>query len=170
MVGIVLLGAINADTIKVRQLSLACGPIIGGLLTQYLGWRSIFWFLAGFSGLALLLVILFIPETLHRAITSQSSSTWKRMSRPLMLSLLGINCGPKETISTSNTNEQTATQRPYQRPRRMKYILAESFGLIMELDVLCALIFGGCVYTAWCMMIASTTEALQLVYGFNSLQ
>ena len=28
----------------------AVGPILGGVLTKFLGWRSIFWFLAIFDG------------------------------------------------------------------------------------------------------------------------
>ena len=37
-------------------LGLSCGPIIGGLLTQYLGWRSIFAFLVPFGIVSLILI------------------------------------------------------------------------------------------------------------------
>jgi len=37
-------------------LGLSCGPIIGGLLTQYLGWRSIFAFLVPFGVVSLILI------------------------------------------------------------------------------------------------------------------
>ncbi|TAL69396.1 MAG: MFS transporter [Bacteroidetes bacterium] len=37
-------------------LGLSCGPIIGGLLTQYLGWRSIFAFLVPFGIISLILI------------------------------------------------------------------------------------------------------------------
>ena len=37
-------------------LGLSCGPVIGGLLTQYLGWRSIFAFLVPFGIVSLILI------------------------------------------------------------------------------------------------------------------
>jgi len=37
-------------------LGLSCGPVIGGLLTQYLGWRSIFAFLVPFGIISLILI------------------------------------------------------------------------------------------------------------------
>ena len=41
----------------------ALGPVIGGILAQFLGWRSIFWFLAIISGLFLVPYVLTVPET-----------------------------------------------------------------------------------------------------------
>jgi EmrB/QacA subfamily drug resistance transporter len=37
-------------------LGLSCGPVVGGLLTQYLGWRSIFAFLVPFGIISLILI------------------------------------------------------------------------------------------------------------------
>jgi multidrug resistance protein len=50
----------------------AFGPTIGGVLAQYLGWRSIFWFLAIFSGVLLLLFIFLFPETCRKVVGNGS--------------------------------------------------------------------------------------------------
>jgi len=42
--------------ITATYLGLSCGPVIGGLLTQYLGWRSIFAFLVPFAMISLILI------------------------------------------------------------------------------------------------------------------
>lgn len=42
--------------ITATYLGLSCGPIIGGLLTQYVGWRSIFAFLVPFGIVSLILI------------------------------------------------------------------------------------------------------------------
>ena len=43
-------------TITATYLGLSCGPVIGGLLTQYFGWRSIFAFLVPLGIAALILI------------------------------------------------------------------------------------------------------------------
>lgn len=63
--------------IGIFYLGPLCGPllspIIGGLLAQNLGWRSIQWFLVIFGGIILLFLTFFLPETL-RARTSVAAA------------------------------------------------------------------------------------------------
>lgn len=40
----------------------ALAPVIGGILTQYLGWRSTFWFLVISTGVYLAIYLPFVPE------------------------------------------------------------------------------------------------------------
>ncbi|KAJ7718296.1 MFS general substrate transporter [Mycena maculata] len=42
----------------------AIGPVLGGVLADKLGWRAIFWFLCITSGVCMVVMVLFLPETL----------------------------------------------------------------------------------------------------------
>ena len=46
----------NGNQYHSVYLGLSCGPVIGGLLTQYFGWRSIFAFLVPFGIISLILI------------------------------------------------------------------------------------------------------------------
>ncbi|CAK7262702.1 hypothetical protein SEPCBS119000_000118 [Sporothrix epigloea] len=46
----------------------ALAPVIGGILTQYLGWRSTFWFLVIAAGVFLLIYLPFVPESARKVV------------------------------------------------------------------------------------------------------
>ncbi len=47
----------------VAGLGNAAGPLVGGLLTQTLGWRAVFWLLVPLAAIAFVIAMLTIPET-----------------------------------------------------------------------------------------------------------
>lgn len=47
-------------------ITMALAPICGAYLTQYFGWRSNFGVIAGLALMGLVLVYVFVPETLHK--------------------------------------------------------------------------------------------------------
>ncbi|KAI6378421.1 hypothetical protein MCOR25_002288 [Pyricularia grisea] len=51
------------------------GPVIAGVLTQQLGWRSIFWFLVILTGIYLAIVLLLLPETQRKIVGNGSMPT-----------------------------------------------------------------------------------------------
>ena len=48
----------------VRNFSIAVGPVLGGVLSEFLGFRAVFGFLLLLSSLVLVVIVLFLPETL----------------------------------------------------------------------------------------------------------
>ncbi|KAG6186836.1 hypothetical protein E4U48_005685 [Claviceps purpurea] len=59
-------------TVVPNVLAPSLGPIIGGLLAQYLGWRAIFWFLTIAAGVALVPIVFFFPETCRHIVGNGS--------------------------------------------------------------------------------------------------
>ncbi|RMZ82391.1 hypothetical protein DV737_g2066, partial [Chaetothyriales sp. CBS 132003] len=59
-------------TLAGALLGPAIGPVIGGLLAQYLGWRSIFWFLTITGAVFLLVFAVFFPETARNQVGNGS--------------------------------------------------------------------------------------------------
>jgi MFS family permease len=61
---------VRGKAMGVFQLGPLCGPglapVIGGALTQGLGWRSTLWFLTIFGGVMLVLIFLCLPETIAK--------------------------------------------------------------------------------------------------------
>lgn len=49
----------------VMSMAPAIAPVVGGYATAYLGWRAAFGLLAGLGALALVLILLWLPETLE---------------------------------------------------------------------------------------------------------
>ncbi|KCV71991.1 hypothetical protein H696_01398 [Fonticula alba] len=68
------------------------GAFLGGLLSRHLGWRSVFWFLAAMSVLALVPIVLWLPETVAPENRPKSFprpwSSFVHLRTPSVLSLL----------------------------------------------------------------------------------
>lgn len=61
----------------------AFGPTIGGVLAQYLGWRSIFWFLVIFTACLTIVFVLFFPETC-RSVVGNGSIPAKGLNQSIL--------------------------------------------------------------------------------------
>lgn len=61
----------------------ALAPVLGGVLTQYLGWHSIFWFLAIADAVLALPFLFLFPET-NRKLVGNGSRLPPTLSRPLL--------------------------------------------------------------------------------------
>lgn len=49
-------------------LAPSLGPVLGGILSEFLGWRWIFWFLTIIAAVTLILMLLFFPETCRKIV------------------------------------------------------------------------------------------------------
>ncbi|CAG8458282.1 7651_t:CDS:2 [Dentiscutata heterogama] len=61
------------------------GPTIGGYITQYLGWKYIFWFLSIYGGIILVLIYFALPETFrHTQLSLTTTSPPKERFNPFL--------------------------------------------------------------------------------------
>jgi multidrug resistance protein len=138
----------------------ALGPLIGGLLNQFLGWRSIFWFLAIYGGVMWFVYALFMPETC-RAIVGNGSLPPQTWNRPLIAYLKRFRKEELAHEAATPTGQKTSKNRPG---------LLSSIPIILERESSLVLVYTGIYYAGYIIIITSLPQQLASTYHFNSIQ
>ncbi|CZR61602.1 related to MFS transporter [Phialocephala subalpina] len=137
----------------------ALGPVIGGLLTEFLGWRSIFWFLTILCGTMLVITVIAFPET-SRSVVGDGSIPPQKWNVPLTRLIQQR----RSRKSHEERNNQTITH-PRRRPNPL-----EALYLACHKETGMILIFSALMYAGFFGILSSLPSQLQRRYNFNSLQ
>ncbi|ORY10781.1 putative MFS transporter [Clohesyomyces aquaticus] len=154
-------------------LAPALGPTIGGLLAQYLGWRSIFWFLTIISGVYLVVYALFMPETSRKVVGDGSIPPidWYTMSP---YQYWTAQREKKKAIREGRAHEveekerkarELATTRKFKFPNPLTSVM-----VLQDKDaaiVICFIALGMFILMP---IMASIPIIFEEVYGFNTFQ
>ncbi|KAE8376120.1 major facilitator superfamily domain-containing protein [Aspergillus bertholletiae] len=141
----------------VRMLGQGVGPVFGGLLAQYLGFRSIFWFLTICAGASLLIILVLLPETL-RSIAGNGTVPLHGLQKPWLYYITGQ--PDTEEGAEPDLKKSTITLRTVFAPLRF----------LREIDVFITLFFGSIVYTVWSMVTSSTSDLFEQTYNLSTLE
>lgn len=141
----------------------AFGPTIGGVLAQYLGWRSIFWFLAIFSGVLLVLFIFLFPETCRNVVGNGS------------IPPTGINRSVISCIQQRKTTEQRGTNAgpQHERPKKQKVSFPSPMStlrILFQKESGIILLYNGFFFTGMMITVTSIPYLYRQAYNLNELE
>ena len=135
----------------------AIGPVIGGALANSLGWRSIFWFLAIYSGIFVSALLLCFPETLRALVGNGSVHQQGFLRYPLSYF-------QKRYHARSNIPPQTELAPPRSINIFLPLLVLIDASII---PVISCLAFH---YAVWQMSITVLSTLMQSIYGLSDIQ
>ena len=143
----------------------AFGPTIGGLLAEYLGWRSIFWFLAIFTGILLVVFAFFFPETGRNVVGNGSipARGWNQ-------SILGYLQQRKHARETASTVDDGSSIAPVSKQKVRMVNPLKTLAILGDKLSCLVLIYNGLFFTGMMVCTSAVPDLYLQAYGFNELQ
>lgn len=137
----------------------AFGPTIGGLLARYLGWRSIFWFLAIFSGVLLVLFVFLFPETCRKVVGNGSIP-------PQGVNRSVVSCIQQRKLA--KLSPDLVGPRPEKQKTGWPNPLA-TFRILAEKESGLLLLYNGLFFTGMMITISAIPDLFYEAYGLDEL-
>ncbi|KAF4472496.1 MFS multidrug transporter [Fusarium albosuccineum] len=139
-------------------MPVAVGPVIGGLLAGSLGWRAIFWFLAMYSGVFLLLLVLFLPETLRGVVGNGGQTPSNLLTRY-----------PLAVYQNTTKVEWDRTSTP--EPAAKKHVdILGPLRILFSKQAAPIIFFLAVYYAVWQMSITAMSTLFETKYGLGETQ
>jgi predicted MFS family arabinose efflux permease len=142
----------------------ALGPVFGGLIAQHAGWRWIFWFLAIFGGVVVVMIILAMPET-NRKIVGNGSVRAPKWDRAVFDKLVA------PAASRSNAENADADGSTLQTHKQtLRDIIPNPFKcvvILFEKDVAAILLTMALFYAGFYAVLTSLPNLFSEIYGFS---
>jgi multidrug resistance protein len=148
----------------------AIAPTIGGLLTQFLSWRALFWFLTIAAGIYLLFYIPFLPETCRKIVENGeippqdwNYTLWNAWQDSRRMKAEGG--ASVEEQERQQKKQELAAKRHLAIPNPLK-----ALRIIVEKDVAFIMLFTSLMVAGFYMIMVPIPSVFADTYGFNQLQ
>ncbi|KAI1349791.1 chloramphenicol resistance protein [Xylaria sp. FL0043] len=150
-------GSMQGVAITAGNVGPVLAPVIGGALVSRAGWHWVFWFLLITGSVALLMIVLFLPET-ARNIVGNGKTLPSKWRRPLVSRIFGVQIPKAGRPSTAGapTKKSSRTLNPLR-----------SFRILFYKDSFLVLLISGVFYLIYYCVQASITNELKEIYGFD---
>lgn len=149
-------------------------PVLGGILSQYLGWRAIFWFCFIFSLAVLVPYALTVPETCRLIVGNGSikPTDWKNMTViDLVRSKLARRKQRKNDEQLGSQQDQvdgTGEIRPKLKLRFPNPLRA--LAIACDKGVGLIILYNSLLYLVFIISVATLSTQFKNIYHYNELQ
>lgn len=144
----------------ITLISIAIGPIIGGVLAGSLGWRSIFWFMTAYSSMLLVLLSFLLPETLRSIVGNGSRVPDRFIEYPLTFY--------QRITKVAWDSDEIAVQQ-HLAARKSIDVLGP-LRMLVSKQVAPIVFFYSVYFTVWQMSITAMSTLFKSHYGLTDLQ
>ncbi|KAI0114393.1 major facilitator superfamily domain-containing protein [Nemania sp. FL0031] len=152
-------------------LAPSVGPVIGGVISQYLGWRWIFWFLTILCGFVLALYLLFMPETCRLIVGDGSirphafyRTFWQLVKDAYRKKKAAQNHDGALSQPDLNGESKRKTLR-IQRPNLTRTLL-----ILFEKEMFLLLMYSSLIYAGFYAVATAIPAEFSRLYGFDGLK
>lgn len=153
-------------------LAPAIGPVIGGVLSQTVGWRFIFWILAILAGVVFVIHAFFLPETCREIVGDGSIRphpayrTFWQLIKDFRQRRLRRHA-QSDGASITHTESRTSTRRSL---HMKKFNVLASLIILFEKEMFLLLMYSSFVFTGfYCISTVMPTQ-LSAIYGLDEIE
>jgi multidrug resistance protein len=134
----------------------AVGPVIGGALAESLGWRAVFWFLAIYSAVFLVVLICLLPETLRSIVANGGRTPGSLLAR-----------FPLQLYQRTTTTKYEFDPERMPLPPRKRIDVTGPFRVLVSKHAAPIIIFLAIYYAVWQMSITAMATLFKTQYRLS---
>ncbi|ETI20657.1 hypothetical protein G647_06999 [Cladophialophora carrionii CBS 160.54] len=156
-------------TLAGSLLGPAIGPVIGGVLAEFLGWRSIFWFLMIMGSAFICVFAIFFPETARNQVGNGSipPKGWNMSLMNYLAIRKARKMHPDDQQSVAELRSQSGLGKKktfrFPNPLRSLHVMFDKENALL-------LWYNAFLFAAFYDVTAAMPSQLEANYGYNELQ